>query len=284
MDIFEQVIEEIAEMNPVIENEGDYYDDDGLLHCGVCNRKKQHRLCFEDREKIVPCICDCDKARMEAEEEARKAQEKRTELESRINRYRHIGFPMSELRKCTFEKDDRANEQISDALMQYVNKFDEFKAQGKGLLLSGNVGNGKTFMAGCVANALIDKGYLVLMANFGRIIKTLQSSFSEQQDYIDSFNAYDLLIIDDFGVERSTEYVQEQVYDIIDSRYRAGLPLIVTTNLDVTEIANSENVQSKRVYDRVLERCHPIKIKGGSRRTEKARESFSEMNKLLGLE
>jgi DNA replication protein DnaC len=77
--------------------------------------------------------------------------------------------------------------------------------------------------------------------------------------------------------------MQEIVYNIIDSRYRAGLPMIITTNLTSEELKNPQEITNKRIYDRVLERCLPVEVKGKNRRHSKLTESFGELNDLLGL-
>ena len=69
------------------------------------------------------------------------------------------------------------------------------------------------FFAGCIANALLDRDVPVLMTNFPTILNRLTGMFSEDRaDFIASFDEYDLLIIDDLGVERSTEYAMEQMF------------------------------------------------------------------------
>ena len=85
--------------------------------------------------------------------------------------------------------------------------------------------------------------------------------------YIISFDPRDpLLVIDDFGMERGTEYALEQIYNIIDSRYRSRKPLIVTTNLTLTELKNPQDTAHARIYDRLLELCTPIACTGPSMR------------------
>ena len=105
------------------------------------------------------------------------------------------------------------------------------KANASGLLIWGDVGTGKSFFAGCIANALLEKGVPVLMTNFSRILNTLTGMhFEDRNQFIDSLNRYSLLIIDDLGIERNSEFALEQVFNVIDSRYRSKKPLIVTTN------------------------------------------------------
>lgn len=81
---------------------------------------------------------------------------------------------------------------------------------------------------------------------------------------------YDLLIIDDLGVERSTEYAMEQMFHVIDCRYRSRKPMIITTNLKLSELKNPPDLVHARVYDRILERCGPILFAGKNFREENA--------------
>ena len=150
------------------------------------------------------------------------------------------------------------------------------------MLLYGPVGTGKSFYAACIANALIDKGIPAMMTSFPRILNTLNGIY-DKQAYINKLVSYPLLIIDDLGAERASEYMLENVYAIVDARYQTGLPLIVTTNIAISEIKEPSDLKYKRIYDRILEICHPIKIDGESRRRESVKENFMRHQQLLGL-
>ena len=192
-------------------------------------------------------------------------------------------FPERDMAVWTFENDDNSNPELTLAMKRYVENFREFRAKGKGLLLWGGVGTGKTFMSACVVNALVKQNIPCLMTSFSRLINRLQSSFEHRQEYIDDLDRYKLLVIDDLGVERGSDYMLEQVYNIIDSRYRAGLPLIVTTNLSIAEIKRPKDIRLDRIYSRILERCHPIEVKGVDRRRKKAGSDYDETKKILGM-
>ena len=151
-----------------------------------------------------------------------------------------------------------------------------------GLILWGDVGTGKTFFAGCIANALLDRGVPVLMTNFSRILNRLASPMGEDRNaYIESLSQYKLLIIDDLGVERNSEYALEQVFSVIDSRYRQRLPMIITTNLTLAELRGPEDMARARIYDRILERCVPIQLQGESRRKIRAAQNLALARTLL---
>jgi DNA replication protein DnaC len=259
--------------------EGDYIGEDGLLYCHKCNTRKQTEVNILGTIRRPMCMCKCQAARRAAEEE----EYERRKFEERVKEMRRMGFPEAEMRNWTFANDDLTNEQITKAAQRYVDNFSELRKTGKGLLLYGNTGTGKTYTACEIANALIDKGYPVLVTNFARILNTLQGTF-EKQEYIDSFNNFQLLVIDDLGIERDTAYAKEQVFNIIDSRYRSGLPMIITTNLTMEKIKNPEDIENRRIYDRILERCFPIEVGGSSRRRKAVRDDYESMKNLLGLE
>lgn len=267
---------DISTIESKIPTDGDtYLGNDGLLHCSRCGGFRETIINPFGQERKVKCICDCMAEKMRRDDEARTQGER--ELK------RKACFDQSNMWKWTFEHDDQHNPKVSEIMKNYVKNFTELKADGKGLLLYGSVGTGKSYMAACVANALIDEGYSVMMTNFARLTNTIQGMFDGKQRYIDSLNQKSLLIIDDLGAERKSEFMQEMVFNIVDARYRAGLPLIITTNLSLNELLNPGDIGYGRIYDRILERCHPIEVSGTSLRKKKIAESSEKTRNLLGL-
>ena len=267
------VIDEISKKTP--HSEAEYMGDDGLLHCSVCHRAVQTRIEVFGQVKTVRCICDCRIKEMEQQKEIARQEE--------CERKRRTCFAETNMAAWTFENDDRKNPKLSDAMMNYAQQFNDFLKDGKGLLLYGSVGTGKTYYAACIANSLIDNGYRVLMTNFARLTNKIQGMYEGKQEYIDSLNDFDLLIIDDLGAERKSEYMQEMVYNIIDSRYRSGLPFIITTNLTAEEIKKPQDISYSRIYERILERCFPVEVTGISRRRQQVKQSFADVKNKLGL-
>ena len=119
------------------------------------------------------------------------------------------------------------------------------------------------------------------MTNFALILNDLAATFEGKNEYISNLCRYPLLILDDFGMERGTEYGLEQVYNVIDSRYRSEKPLIVTTNLSLDELNNPPDTAHKRIYDRVTEMCTPVCCSGVNFRREKAQEKMERLKKLM---
>ena len=264
-----------------VELAGDEYIDpaDGLIHCKKCGGQRQTVVpCFGKSGYFMPrCICQCQR---EAEEQ-RKAAEERQRCMERIKRRKAQGLQDRYLYDYTFSNDNGQNP-LMDKAHAYVENWKEAYKSNIGLLLFGDVGTGKSFFAGCIANALLEQGVPVLMTNFSRILNALSGLYSEEKNqYIDSLNQYSLLIIDDLGIERSTEFALEQVFNVIDSRYRSKLPLIVTTNMTLEELKNPQDLTRSRIYDRVLERCVPLRINNQNIRQRNAAESMKEARKIL---
>lgn len=271
------VIDNIASAVPTDSNTS--LGDDGLLYCTKCHTARQSKIEVFDKIRTVNCLCKC----MAAERDRQREEQKHMEYMAKVMSNRAVGFPDKELINCTFDVDDGSTPAITKAMQAYVDNFREFRKNGKGLLLYGDVGTGKTFFAACIVNALINKGYPCLMTNFPRLTNQIGGMWEGKQEYIDSLSMFSLVAIDDLGVERDTEYMNENVTTIIDSLYRAKVPMIITSNYTPKQLTESCEIRKKRVYDRMLERCHPVKVNGVSRRKEMGRNDFAEMNKLLGL-
>jgi DNA replication protein DnaC len=259
------------------EKETEYMGEDGLLKCRICGGPRQTivTLPFEGAQpRTVRCWCNCP-----TEMDKLREQERRDEMQRR----RSVCFHGTSMAGWNFANDDRSRPELSDAAQRYAEQFKQHMRDGKGLLLYGPVGTGKTYLAACIANAVIDKGYRPLMTNFANVANKLQSTW-EKQEYIDELCRYDLLILDDLGAERKSEYMQEMVWNIIDARYRAGGPVIVTTNLTPEELAQPADIGYSRIYDRILERCLAVKVDGRSRRRVEAVNNRNKMREQLGME
>ena len=127
----------------------------------------------------------------------------------------------------------------------------------------------------------MEKEIPVHMTNFALILNDLAASFEGRNEYISRLCRYPLLILDDFGMERGTEYGLEQVFNVIDSRYRSGKPLIVTTNLTLDDLRNPEDTAHSRIYDRLLSMCVPVRFTGENFRQETAQRKMENMKKLI---
>ena len=103
----------------------------------------------------------------------------------------------------------------------------------------------------------------------------------DRNSYIDSLNSYELLVIDDLGIERNSEFAKEQRFGIVDGRYRSGLPMIVTTNLTFNEMTNPGDMWRKRIFDRVLERGTLICVNEQNIREINKKNNMEQVKALL---
>lgn len=181
----------------------------------------------------------------------------------------------------TFRNVDRDNGAIRIA-EEYVANWQKMKKNHMGYLFWGPVGTGKSYLAACIANALLEQEATVKMTNFNTILNDLFAA-EDKTEYIRVLNGYELLIIDDLGVERSSEYALENIFSVIDWRCRLEKPLIITTNLPLVQLKQETKIEKKRIYDRILERCIPVKIDGVSRREAMANDNMQSMKNILKI-
>lgn len=256
---------------------GDYIQD-GLLICGKCHTPKQCRITFDHHIKTMPCLCRCASEHMDAEECERRKKDRM----DYIQRLRVQGIQDNAALSSTFALDKGLNTSMMDKARRYVTAWERMRKENIGVIFWGNTGTGKTFASGCIANELINKGVPVLMTSFPRILSVLTGTFSDDRlKYLDSLRYFDLLVIDDLGAERQSEFALEAVYSVIDAREKTGKPLIVTTNLSLSELKSPKNISYQRIYDRVLEMCIPIHATGESLRKASAEQKLQQAKEIL---
>lgn len=271
---FEQVIATAAEASNRSnrQQEGDYIGPNGLLYCGKCGTPKQSRVKILGKEQEVFCLCKCGVQRRE--EEKKKLEEAQKYM--RINRRRREGIPDQTLRTARFEA--ARDTDLIRKCRRWAENFADMRSLNAGLLLWGGVGVGKSYAAACVCNELLDRGLRVCMTSFPRI---LSAGFDQQDIFLERIHRYDLLVIDDLGVERGTDFAQETRFKVVDERYRARLPLIVTTNLTTDFMEGDNGIGDQRVFDRILEMCVPVYCGEESQRIAAGRQKLGAVKSVM---
>lgn len=183
-------------------------------------------------------------------------------------------------------QDDNKNPNITNLVKGYIKAFSEAYKSGYGFTLSSTVGTGKTFAVACIANELIDKGYTVYLRTLTDITTEIQRGFNDKdadstEEVIRKYIEADLLIIDDLGIQRHTEFADETAFQIINQRSLMKKPLLATTNLTRGQMSAPQELRDKRLFDRVLEASPIIEIQGNSRRTG---NSMGAMSFLAGIQ
>lgn len=189
-----------------------------------------------------------------------------------------FGGQAGNLCSCCFDRDNGQVPQLEHA-RRYAGHWKQMKQRGLGLLFWGPPGTGKTFAAACIANAFIESrdsfAPSVIMTTFGVILRrTLACSPQEREEYLKRLLGCDLLILDDFGMERQTEFAREQIYNLINGRSISGKPMVITTNLTLQQMKEPQTMAEHRIFDRVIEMCVPVCFEGESLRREKAAENM----------
>ena len=257
------------------------YEQDGLRFCGKCHTPKQSRQNLFGKDLIVGCMCACAQENYAREEAARKKREEA----DRIMRLRSAGISSQTFRDASFAADDGKNPKPMDTLRRYAERWEAMQRENIGLLLYGDVGTGKSYGAACIANRLIEQSIPVCMINLSTVLNSLGGYQSDEKNtYMADLMRYPLLILDDFGMERQTDYALEQVFNVIDARYRSGKPLIVTTNLSLTELNAPRSLEHKRIYDRIREMCQPVNFGSSGRRVERADKKMRLAAELLRVD
>lgn len=278
-EVTEKVLASIADSAGSLPD--DYIGSDGLLYCGQCNTRKEREIIwFDGKPKKVPVMCKC-----RAEEERLKKEQMQKEEEMRSIQRAKVSSMMDD----TFRTACFANYQIRNGnerhlkvAKKYCIEFSKMYERNQGLLFWGTVGTGKSYTAACIANYLLEANTSVVMTSFVRILQEMQGFDREREEtFTNKLNSVKLLIIDDLGAERSTDYALEKVYGIIDNRYRAKKPLILTTNLTLRQMQEATDIRYARIYDRIFEMCYPMEFSGASWRKREAAQRYEETRKIL---
>lgn len=286
MGLFESALEGIvaiaqARMQQEPGHEDDYIGEDGLLYCGMCKAPRQMVLEVPMvGTRIVPIMCPCEIAKREAEA-AREAMEAE---QRRIDGMRKIGITSPDYREMVLAADDGSDPKMRAIVDRYIEKRDLMRRENIGLLLHGSAGGGKTFWVSALANAMIDHGNSAMITTVPRLVTAMSQDFeAEKSRILEQVERVQFLVLDDVGIERQTGYMAEKMFEIIDARYRSRRPLIVTTNLTLEEISNPQQMEYKRVFDRIVEMCQPIHVSGEGRRKAIAREKSNKAREILGI-
>jgi DNA replication protein DnaC len=176
-------------------------------------------------------------------------------------RYRDVSFdrpPVSEI--------DRA---IVAATRRYVAGIDEQLDAGRGLWFMGPVGTGKTTLAMLVSQAAIKSGRSVAIYSLPRLLNEIRDTHRAERSHVallDRLTAVDLLHIDDVGAERSTDWVLEELYSIVNGRYEDERSIVITTNILDRE-ALCEQITARTV-SRLTEMCDELPLLGHDHRMD----------------
>jgi DNA replication protein DnaC len=159
--------------------------------------------------------------------------------------------------------------QIVVATRRYAATIDEQLDAGRGLWFMGPVGTGKTTLAMLVSKAASDAGRSVAIYSLPRLLNEIRDTHRAERshvDLLDRLTAVDLLHIDDVGAERSTDWVLEELYSIVNARYEDKRSVVITTNILDRE-ALCEQITARTV-SRLTEMCDELPLLGHDHRMD----------------
>ncbi len=253
----------------VITNEG--------TKCGFCN-KNLKPIGFDylyvnyDKNLIEYERCNCEKAiqfwkQFDLEQEEKQRQEK---YRKTINNIYKDNYMKKRLQNYNFENVSYIYEDTS--IINQLIKFTDLCIESEiknGLIIYGNIGYEKTYLAACIANKMIEQNKIVLMEKSSSIIDKIKESFNKNElsenEITELYSNVDMLIIDDFGSENLSKWALEKLYKIISNRYDNELPIVITTRYNKEQLIEQLSTENDtEIADEIVEvlneMCYGISI------------------------
>lgn len=253
----------------VITNEG--------AKCGFCNKNLKpigldYLYVNYDKNMIEYERCNCEKAiqfwkEFDLEQEEKQRQEKNRKI---INNIYKDNYMKKRLQKYNFENfsDTYKEKNVINQLIKFTDSC--IKSEMKnGLIIYGNIGYEKTYLAACIANKMIEQNKIALMEKSSSIIDRIKASFNKEglseTQIIELYSNVDMLIIDDFGNENLSKWALEKLYKIISNRYDNELPIVITTRYNkeqlIEQLSTEHDTEIAEEIVKVLnEMCYGIAI------------------------
>lgn len=154
---------------------------------------------------------------------------------------------------------------------RYVEKYEELKGTGRnGLYLVGPAGTGKSHLAYAIISHLIEHNQVAAVAGavpeLLDLMRPKQGKNQDAEERLDLIKTADLVLLDDLGAERETKWVIERLFLIINARYNAQLPTIITSNVPLEMLETDEKGKTilgwERIVSRIVEMCHVVVMDG----------------------
>ena len=229
-------------------------DDLNLARSFICPTCQDRGIILEG-DVAYPCSC----MRMrKMENQFRHARISRVLKNCRLEKFRFDFYGP--------ERVDQTHRQGAAKALNAAQSFvDECQKnpQGLGILFTGPVGSGKTYLAASIANELIEAQLQVLFLVVPDLLDELRASYKSEvneMDLLDTARTIPILILDDLGAHNYTDWTRNRLYSIINYRMNELLPTVITSNLSLVEMEDyigarttSRIIQSSRIYRLTVE-------------------------------
>lgn len=270
----------ITMMNIPMNYDNTYKGEDGLLYCTKCHTLRETEKIIPVFERRMPVMCKCMR---EAEQKEKEKDEYNRKMQM-LDRIRSASLLGERYKDTTFANTDLSVggefEKAFHRCRRYCEIADDALEKGYGIYIYGNSGTGKTHLTACICNELINQYRQCLFTNFFEISKLIRSTYNrntEAEGIIKRICEIDFLFIDDLGTEilrknGEDNWLQEQVFDIINKRYNNEKPTIFSSNYSLNELIEQRGMMEKTV-DRIMEMSTAIiKLNGASYRAKNRRK------------
>ena len=271
----------VGDIPNISTDEGSFYiGDDGLKHCSICNDPLEAKIHWPWGDTTESCMCKCMSDAYKADMAALKTEATGLQIMRYTDINRRLNPSISDM---TFEKDNGSQPKLSFC-REYAKNFEDKMKRGFGLILLGSCGTGKTFGAGCILNSVLAQGHRALMISIEKIAEQAEEAgFEGKGEYFDDLMNIPLLILDDLGTARETEYMMEITNRVVSDRDKSMKPLIVTTNISYEDIKNPRSDDWARIWSRINARAIPINFSGTDKRSESAAKLRDETRRLIDM-
>ena len=151
--------------------------------------------------------------------------------------------------------------------------YERFR-RGMGSYLCGKPGRGKTYAASCCVRLAVEDGHRCRLTTAKALLDAVKAEWDGgERDVLKKAERYELLVLDDLGMERATEWAMETISGLIDSRVADGLPTIFTSNYRLGQLRELwGGVNGARLVSRIGGACDPVEMEGPDRRLERFRK------------
>ena len=205
----------------------------------------------------LPCGA-CEQKRLIREHEERTAAAVRNRLNALIadSMLRERFLDKTFANFLPFGKDREKQLYVLSVAKDFADDFDRHRRIGTWLLFMGRVGAGKSHLCAAVINQLVRTGHTALFTKAPRLLREIKETFHRdaeitQSEIIRRLGGLDLLVIDEVGIQFGTDTERMILYEILDLRYEAMRPVILTTN--ITDLKTLESFLGERIIDRLFE-------------------------------
>ena len=265
-----------------MDSENIHYDEvmhNKLKKCEFCGKELQpigldylYANISEDSIEYERCNCSKSKSYWIEQDNKEYEKQKRKRIQNIINtiyKQNYIGRKLQDKNLENFYFDS-SNLYVKDVVNDYIDKNKDVM-KSDGLIIMGKSNVGKTHLAAAIANKLIENDKTVLIDRLtnllDRIRETYEDNTKSENELIEIYSNADMLIIDDLGTEKISNWALEKLYTIIQNRYENGLPIIITTRFNKKGLIqrfsyskDSELVDA--IISKLYQMCFGISLKG----------------------